>query len=122
MNRNLLAATSICLVAVVLAGCDVPKEVGAVSPPVDSNPQKVDAKTYGKDWPLSVDSGIVKCEIADKASYVTFEAPDGRQYALNGSAESEKKLPNIDELVTPDGKRTVWTLRSLGVRVCTVTK
>lgn len=118
MKRNLWLLG----LAVLLAGCNVPKEVGAVSPPVNSNPQKVDAASYGKDWPLSVDSGTVKCEIAGKVSYVTFEAPDGTSYALNGSAETEKKLPNIDKIVKPGAQNTVWTLRSLGVRVCTVTK
>lgn len=60
---------------------------------------EVHADEYGRRWPLTVDHGILRCD--DKA--VTFEAPDGIVYALNGPAKVRGLGIDVDQSasVTP---------------------
>ena len=50
---------------------------------------------WGEEWPLTVDSGIVRCEAGTQ---VVFEA-NGETYAVNGTAMTQlPDLPRIDEI------------------------
>ncbi|HEX2296249.1 MAG TPA: DUF2511 domain-containing protein [Actinomycetota bacterium] len=53
---------------------------------------------YGKDWPLTVDEGIVSCEGAGE---VYFEA-EGTTYAVNGLALGRYRGPQIDRIWAAD--------------------
>ena len=53
---------------------------------------------YGRDWPLTVPSGIVRCEGAGE---VYFEA-EGTTYAVNGLALGRDRAPEIDRIWAPD--------------------
>jgi hypothetical protein len=49
----------------------------------------VDAESFGDEWPLTVDSGIVVCESVPaplEMMYVLFVDPAGAVYAVNGTA------------------------------------
>jgi Protein of unknown function (DUF2511) len=45
--------------------------------------QSVTRGEFGEGWPLTVDSGELRCEAGDA---VVFKAPDGTDYAVNGTA------------------------------------
>lgn len=49
----------------------------------DSSTITVSASDFGDEWPLTVDSGTLRCE---PPSAVVFETDDGREYAVNGMA------------------------------------
>jgi len=63
------------MVALAAAAC-----VGTSS--TAANAQQVSSADYGADWPLTVDSGTLRCE---GAGAVTFTA-DGTTYWVNGTA------------------------------------
>ncbi len=52
----------------------------------------------GKRWPLTVTSGVVRCEGAGE---VYFEA-QGTTYAVNGLALGRDRAPEIDRIWAPD--------------------
>lgn len=48
------------------------------------------------EWPLTVSKGVVRCEGSDGSGSVIFRAPDGTDYAVNGTAKAVKQdLPEI---------------------------
>ncbi|MDO9485388.1 MAG: DUF2511 domain-containing protein [Actinomycetota bacterium] len=49
---------------------------------------------WGRQWPLTVEGGTVRCEDGQ----VTFEAPDGARYAVNGTALQNSGLPKINPI------------------------
>jgi hypothetical protein len=53
-------------------------------------------EAQGFRWPLTVDEGTVRCE----AFAISFVAPNGREYALNGVASS--RYPRIDPIWAAD--------------------
>ena len=59
-------------------------------------PGEISASEYGKKWPLTVDSGVVRCEGSGAAGEVIFTAPDGTEYAVNGTAQAN--YPPIDPI------------------------
>lgn len=74
-------------------------------PPVDvpadlrGEPGLLTRDNFGADWPLTVDFGVVAC--ADGS--VTFRAPDGTKYAVNGTAQAQHRaLPKIDAIWADD--------------------
>ncbi len=73
-----------CLLLVGLVGCGgsaEPKETG----------KAVDKASFQGDWALAVDSGVLNCE----NQAVSFTAPDGKIYALNGSGKVYSKKNNL---------------------------
>lgn len=81
---------------------------------------EVYAHEYGRTWPLTVDHGTLRCDGEDKA--VTFEAPDGTVYALNGPAKVRSLGIDIDpiQLRDPDNPRRggVGPLINRGLDLC----
>jgi hypothetical protein len=49
------------------------------------SPGVIRAEEFGADWPFTVDSGRLRCEVDGPRQYVTFEAT-GLTYAVNGAA------------------------------------
>jgi hypothetical protein len=57
--------------------------------------QELQRADYGDDWPLTVDSGTVRCE---HGTQVVFES-GGKTYAVNGAATSQRPdLPDVAEI------------------------
>jgi Protein of unknown function (DUF2511) len=61
---------------------------------------------FGKRWPLTVEAGVVSCEPLGAKTHlgsVTFMDPDGKRYAVNGTATAHHpELPEIDEIWAPN--------------------
>lgn len=60
----------------------------------------------GKEWPLTVDYGVVTCENktagGQALKIATFAAPDGKVFALNGTAKSHTDAADIEPIWAPD--------------------
>lgn len=100
MNALLVVALTAAVVGVSACGSDGSSNTGASDAP---------AKTVSKAdvpkgaWPLTVDKGTVNCEGTEGAGVVTFEAPDGTVYAVNGTAKTQQPdLPEIEEIWRKD--------------------
>ncbi len=73
----------------------------------------------GDAWPLTVQQGILKCRAGSLALFV---APDGKEYALNGTANS-KGYPRInpiwaDNAKIPGTKKNIGVLIILALELC----
>lgn len=51
--------------------------------------KKVSKSEFGKKWPLTANEGVIKCI---DGIYVVFTAPDGKSYAVNGTALSKNTM------------------------------
>jgi|SRR5665811_1269652 len=85
---------------------------------IEANPGEVSRSEYGKDWPLKVSHGILRCD--DEA--VTFLAPDGTEYGVNGTALTQG-FPEIDPIWqnSPDPyvpKVNIGPIIDLGLELC----
>lgn len=103
-------------VAVVIYGVLRPEEEREVFRP--TNPIEVSAVDFGDDWPLTVDHGLLRCE---GVGAVTFTAPDGTVYAVNGLAKSSTNHPAIDPIWADSGgglKKNIGVLIEFGLRRC----
>jgi hypothetical protein len=81
----------------------------------------------GDEWPLTVDHGTLRCVGTGGLGRITFDAPNGRTYAVNGLARSARGArdidpiwaPDPDPILTRDGARiSIGTLIQLGVALC----
>jgi len=83
------------------------------------------SKTIGKstfaDWPLTVDSGVLKCAGSGGVGKVTIVV-SGKPYALNGSAKGDKANLDIQSIWADEGtaglKRDIGPLIQDGLRLC----
>src|SRR5919205_2500571 len=66
-------------------------------PQISPNEAKINKQEFGKDWPFTVDEGILACKGSGGASEVIFMA-NGATYAVNGVAKATKKYRPIDEV------------------------
>lgn len=57
----------------------------------------VSSDEFGADWPLTVDSGDLRCEGSDGFGAVVLTDPDGNEYGVNGVALSQG-YPPIDPI------------------------
>jgi hypothetical protein len=91
----------IAILALGMVGC-------AEETPATGNTVEVTRAEYGEEWPLTVDRGIVGCE----ADAVTFTAPDGEVYGVNGHALA-RGSQEIDPIwrAAPDQFDPDFTLR-----------
>jgi hypothetical protein len=67
-----------------------------------SNERDVSSTSYGSAWPLTVDSGTLRCE---GAGAVTFTSEDGTTYWVNGAAggqADERGWSNIRSIWADD--------------------
>jgi len=78
-------------------------------------------------WPLTVKAGLLTCEATEagglELQIVTFIAPEGDQYALNGTAQSQTDLPAIDPIWKDDAlvegvKLNIGPLVDAGLALC----
>jgi len=75
----------------------------------------VSREEYGADWPLTVDSGTLRCE---GAGAVVFRAPDGTDYGVNGLAADYADIEPIwaDDPDAPGLKKYIGVLIDAGLR------
>lgn len=81
----------------------------------------------GDEWPLTVPRGTLRCAEFTGLTAVTFEAPNGRVYAVNGTARSQPDTREIDPIWAPSrdpilrdvgGRVSIGTLIALGLGLC----
>jgi hypothetical protein len=80
----------------------------------------ISAADVSEDWPLTVQSGTLSC---DGPGSVTFTAPDGTTYAVNGMAKSFSGAPDIDPIWADDPdvpglKISIGELIERGLALC----
>jgi hypothetical protein len=96
-----------------LAGC-------SEDDPVTPGPTlRVERNDYGKRWPLTVDSGVLRC--TDGA--VTLQTEDGKVYALNAPArraELGRQVAEVwaDDPEAPGSKKEIGLLVAAGLSLC----
>jgi hypothetical protein len=71
------------LTLVLLVGVATLAACGETTSGTASNERHVSRTDYGEAWPLTVESGTLRCE---GASAVTFRSEDGTTYWVNGTA------------------------------------
>jgi hypothetical protein len=90
------------------SGAPKPKDAPPVDVPdsVKGKPGLVTRTDLGKDWPLTVDYGVVTCQSraagGQPLKVATFTGPDGTVYALNGTAKSHTDAAAIDPIWAAD--------------------
>jgi hypothetical protein len=65
--------------------------------PAESRGLKITRTDLGKDWPLTVESGVLKCSGSGRTGGVTFES-GGVKYNVNGLASTWKLGLEIDSI------------------------
>jgi hypothetical protein len=117
-----LAVVSLLMVACSAGSNERPSTEGA-SGSGTTQPSRVPGMVtradFGKDWPLTVDAGVLSCE---GASAVYFTA-NGIRYAVNGSARTRKDAPDIDPIWAKDPrgyspKKDIGPLIDRGLQLC----
>lgn len=99
-------------VLLVVAGCG-----GEKGSPVSQ-------EQFGEQWPLTVPSGRLSCIFfKGRRQIVTFIAPDGTEYALNGHAKGSGYFSPIDPIHKPDpinppAKKSIGVLIDEGLKLC----
>jgi hypothetical protein len=83
----------------------------------------VSREEFGGDWPLTVDEGTLNCEGAAEVGAVTFTAPNGVTYAVNGLAIGQDRWPEIDAIWAdnpdiPGTKKNIGPLIDRGLELC----
>lgn len=82
---------------------------------------------FGAEWPLTVPYVIVNCEEKSAGGrvlqLVTLEAPDGREYAVNGTAREHTELADVrsiwvDASNTPGLKVDISPVIEAGLLLC----
>lgn len=88
-------------------------------------PNSISRADMGVQWPLTVNEGRLTCIGSGHAGAVVFVAPDGTNYALNGTASSQlahvtniQKITADDPRLGPDVKKDVGPLIHRGLRLC----
>src|SRR4051812_25008227 len=110
MNRKMIVFACAGLCLIFLGGCGSGSGAHSIT---------VTKAGFGVSWPLTVDSGELACE----GLAVTFKAPDGTKYAVNGTARSRTSLPKIDRIWAdaPDNtgaKINIGPLIDAGLELC----
>jgi hypothetical protein len=103
----------------------VPRDYECGSKPTIPSRQFLCDVDFGADWPLTVPDGFVYCEVGFGGPLypVTFEAPDGTTYAVNGTAMDVTDLPKIDEIWADNpavngSKISIEPIVSAGLALC----
>jgi hypothetical protein len=79
---------------------------------------------FGESWPLTVPDGRLSCIFyTGRRQVVTFIAPDGTEYALNGNANGSGHFTPIDSIQKPDptnppAKKSIGVLIDEGLKLC----
>jgi hypothetical protein len=73
---------------------------------VADDPGLLVSSDVGEDWPLTVPYAIVSCTERTLGGrllqLVTLTAPDGAEYAVNGTAQDHTDLPDIEPIWAPN--------------------
>ena len=77
----------------------------------------------GAGWPLTVESGTLRCEGSERFGAIVFTDPDGNEYAVNGVAKGDGFAP-IDPVWRDDPelaglKVPLGPLIERGLALCT---
>ena len=100
-----------CALAIaVVTGCTGPT-VSTATPP-----GYVTRTQFGAAWPLTVDSGVLRCE----GGAIVFRAPDGHDYGVNGLAATYDDIGPI-WAAEPKGitrKMNIGPLIEAGQKLC----
>ena len=114
-----LVVGSLTIMAVILGWLAFTNLPGrAPEAPGREHAERVKRSDYGDAWPLTVDSGTLRCE---GAGAVVFVAPDGTEYGVNGMAS---KYADIDPIwVAPDPslpnlRKSIGPLIERGLALC----
>ena len=93
----------------------------ALAPAPPRGQRAVSRADLGEEWPLTVEHGTLRCS----GQRVTFEAPDGSVYAVNGSAAPVARdiapiwAPSRDPVLRRAGGRvSIGPLIGLGLQLC----
>ena len=79
------------LLALLLAGCGGEKG------------RAIRQNEYGQSWPFTVPEGRLSCVwSSERRQIVTFIAPDGTEYALNGEARSSGFFRSVEPIRQPN--------------------
>ena len=79
------------LLALLLAGCGGEKGRG------------IQQGEYGQSWPFTVSEGRLSCVwSSEHRQMVTFIAPNGIEYALNGEAQSSGFFRSVEPIRQPE--------------------
>jgi hypothetical protein len=103
------------ILALVLTGCGSYGDGGGD----EGGGLEVSQADFGKDWPLTVQSGTLNCEGAGAVTFTT----DGTTYAVNGLASGMDRWPEIDPIWAdePHGlKKNIGPLIDRGLELCDV--
>lgn len=77
-----------------------------VPPAVADDPGLLVSTTFGDQWPLTVPYAVVHCEEIFAAGrtlkVATLDSPDGKTYAVNGTAKDHGDHASIDPIWAPD--------------------
>lgn len=80
------------------------------------NQLEITKESFPGDWALNVDSGVLKCE--NKA--VSFTAPDGTIYALNGFGQVYSKKNELGwQPITPESDIWLNNPEMPGIKIST---
>lgn len=82
----------------------------------------VSSDEFGSKWPLTVDSGDLRCEGSQGFGSVVFTDPDGNEYGVNGVAVGQG-YPPIDPIWKDDPelaglKISIGPLIDRGLSLC----
>ena len=123
MKRKMCAVMGLLL---LVAGCGDGKDK-TVSPQAEVDFGKgkaVSQAEFGESWPLTVPNGRLSCIFyTGRRQIVTFIAPNGTQYALNGHAKGSGHFQPIDSIHSPDAtnlpaKKNIGVLIDEGLKLC----
>lgn len=111
--RRIAGAAAGLVAIVLLAGC------GGGSASDDQSKTVSSSNLPG--WPLTVDSGVLKCEGSGGQGNVTIVV-DGKTYAVNGSAKGDKDNLDIQPIwadaETAGLKKDISPLLDEGLKLC----
>jgi hypothetical protein len=130
----LVGATVAIVILVSNMADDSPSSAPRTASDTSLRTAEVRRADLGSDWPLTVESGVLRCadiEVAGdpSARSVTFTTTDGTTYAVNATAQEHTDLPPIDPLWADDPayveddalrglKITIWPLVARGLELC----
>jgi len=79
---------------------------------------------YGVDWPFTVEEGRLSCVwFQERRQVVTFIAPDGTEYALNGNARDSGYFQSVEliqqsSLTNPQIKKSLSPMITNALKLC----
>ncbi|NLT53572.1 MAG: DUF2511 domain-containing protein [Actinomycetales bacterium] len=112
-----LVVVPVAALALLVTGCSASDPVNE-----DAPGREISKSVFGDQWPLTVDSGRLRCEGPQYHGAVTFEH-EGKVYALNGPATVGKLGRSVspiwaDDPTAPGTKKALGPLVAEGLKFC----